>query len=382
MKIKTSGSTRSGKAGKYVNDSEIGSSPSAKTPTLVARLMGLDLLPDAQSPSLSSRLSTPNGQPNPCLHHLSRPWNRIQTESRNSTDSCDIVSSRSLPETPRISLARKSDVDYHHRLSLQINKENVDVREETEMPRFSFSKRKLEEHSSRSPSRYARQIVKQVKESVSRKVGIDITNTVRNREQARERDELVSQYRTKKSPKTSLKVLDETSPGKQSEIPSCSPKLRTTPPSPLAPKDQNSHPVKQPPTSRVSTKPKPQALLQQEFRNQKQIAEWKVANERFNPRLKIPPQTSHIMRSKQEESFVRPQPSTRANDNIKTNIKKTHSLSLSSNVLNLNTNLLAVKADPSAATKIPKKEVYPGFGFYLNFLLSMNFYDYCVSTFL
>ena len=141
-----------------------------------------------------------------------------------------------------MSSARRSDVE--HRQSLQINKENNTVPfEDFESPRFSFSKRKYYENSCRSPSHYARQIVKQVKESVSRKVGLDITNTVKNREHGRE--ESVGQFKFKKTPKTSV---NESSPGKHSNS-SYSPRLSrfidtkhkpsTTPPSPTTPKNQN-----------------------------------------------------------------------------------------------------------------------------------------------
>jgi len=79
-----------------------------------------------------------------------------------------------------MSSSRKTDFD-HHRLSLQINKENNLGGEDFELPRFSFSKRKIDENSCKSPSQYAKQIVKQVKESVvSRKVGQDITNTLKS----------------------------------------------------------------------------------------------------------------------------------------------------------------------------------------------------------
>ncbi|XP_027357291.1 uncharacterized protein LOC113866680 [Abrus precatorius] len=381
IQIKTSGSTRTnGGGGGNLNDisSEISSSPGIKTPTLVARLMGLDLLPNAHSPtssssSSSSCLSTPNPQGNvPHLHHL-RHKQHIQTKPRNSIDSSDIAASRSLPETPRISSARRSDVDYHHRLSLQMNKENMTLGEDLELPRFSFSKRKCDENnSSKSPSHYARQIVKQVKESVSRKVGQDITNTLKTRE------EFVGQLRSKKSPKTSLKAIDETSPGKHSNPSSYSPRLRfidtnkhkpsTTTPSPLNPKDQNmlklpSTPHTQPQLPRVFTKPKPQALLseQQESHNKKSVTKCKkVTNEKFNSRLKRPPQTTDIIRNKQEEPFIiRPtSPTTRVSDIKTTKSKKTHPLS--SNLLNnINTvpNLLPVKIDPSPpATKIPSKQ--------------------------
>ena len=384
IQIKTSGGCTRASA-RNLNDLSSESPGAAKTPTLVARLMGLDLLPGSNSPSSSSSscLSTPNPQGNvPNLHHM-RQRQHIQTKHRNSTDGVDIASTRSLPETPRISSARRSDVDYHHRLSLQINKEN-NMGEDLELlPRFSFSKRKCDENnngSSRSSSHLARQIVKQVKESVvSRKVGQDITNTLKIREQARE--ELVSQFKFKKPPKATLKALDESSPGKHS------PRLRfmdtkhnkpnttaapTTTLSPLPPKEQNT-PLPppsivnvQPQLPRVVTRPKPQALVeQQELQNQKSISVTKckkVNNEKFSSRLKRPPQTTDIIRNKQEEPFiVRPtSPPTRASD-VKnaTKSKKTHPLS--SNLLNnINTvpNLFPIKTDPSPpATKINQKQV-------------------------
>ncbi|XP_028756342.1 uncharacterized protein LOC114715650 [Neltuma alba] len=366
MQIKTSRRAKGGSGSDL--SSEISNSPCTKTPTLVARLMGLDLLPDVQSPpSSSSCISTPNTQGNSRLHRYKQRQN-ILTKPRKSTGS-DIAPSRSLPETPRISSARRSDAD--PRLSLQINKENLGLGEESELPRFSFSKRKFEEQSCRSPSHYARQIVKQVKESVSRRVGLDITNTVKSREQPKE--ELLVQIRVKKSPKASLKVKDESSPGENPCPPSSSPRLRfmeakqkptTKLPSPLNPKDQNSHPVKlpsHPPINiqqqnrRVLTKSKPQAFAAQELQNQKSVPKCnKDANERFSARLKKPRQTSDFNRNKQEELFVRPPgPSpTRASD-TKSKSKRT------SNLLNLTRipNLRPVKTDPSPQeTKIPQKQ--------------------------
>ncbi|OIW20555.1 hypothetical protein TanjilG_14954 [Lupinus angustifolius] len=119
IQIKTSGDTRTTNGGNL----NLSNSPGIKTPTLVARLMGLDLLPHSPSSLSSTSLSTPNPQGNvPSLHHL-RPRQHIKTKPPNSTDS-DIGATRSLPETPRISSSRISDVEYHRRLSLQINKEN------------------------------------------------------------------------------------------------------------------------------------------------------------------------------------------------------------------------------------------------------------------
>lgn len=399
IQIKTSGGTRTG--GGNLNDlsAEITSSPGTKTPTLVARLMGLDLLPGTHSPSFSpssSCLSAPNTQGNaPHLHHHPRHKQHVQTKHRNSIDSSDIAATRSLPETPRISSARRSDVDYHHRFSLQINKENMNLGEDLELPRLSFSKRKCDENNGRSPSNYARQIVKQVKESVGRKVGQDITNTLKTRE------EILGQPKSKKSSKTSsLKAIDETetSPLKaHSNTSSYSPRLRfldkhkPTTPSPLTPKDQNMLKLPPPPPPvntqlpRVLTKPKPQAFSLQEqkdfHQNNTSVPKCKRAtNEKFNSRLKRPPQTSDIIRNKQEESFIiRPTSPTRASDTKTTKSKKTHPLS--SNLLNnINTvpNLLPVKTDPSPpATKIPPKQVthYSIF----NFFQLLNFFPFRTS---
>ncbi|KAK7283680.1 hypothetical protein RIF29_13379 [Crotalaria pallida] len=361
IQIKTNGC---GKLNDLSSEISNNSPSGIKTPTLVARLMGLDLLPHSPSSSSSSNLSTPNPQCNivPNLHHmrLIRQQRHIQTKPRNSTDSSEIGATRSLPETPRISSSRRSDVDYHHRLSLQINKENIG--EDLDLPRLSFCKKRYDENNSRSPSHYARQIVKQVKESVSRKVGQDITNTLKTKEQTKE--EIVSQIRIKKSPKPSLKVLDESNHSS-----SYSPRLRfietnkhkqsTEPSSPLISKDQN---MPQPMLPRVLTKPKPQ---QQEFPNEQELQKQKsvpkckkARNESFNSRLI----KTDIIRNKQEESFIiiRPTSPTRVNDIKTTKSKRTRSLS--SNLLddiNSVSSFLPVKTDPSPpATKIPQKQVY------------------------
>lgn len=76
-------------------------SPSAKSPNLVARLMGLDLLPDNLD--------------------LNRPSRKSVRGHRLMTENCS--GTRSLPESPRVSSARKSDSDVR-RLSLQLNREN------------------------------------------------------------------------------------------------------------------------------------------------------------------------------------------------------------------------------------------------------------------
>ncbi|XP_068651248.1 uncharacterized protein [Aristolochia californica] len=156
----------------------------SKTPNLVARLMGLDLLPE----EISSATSSPSYRRSTRKHR--QPHQSFQYKN-NFTCSRYESGSRSLPDTPRISMTRRSDVD--SRLSLQHNKENTDVPEfnyrrvSREAPsssspfslRRSGSRRdaKLKPYEeSKSPSKYAREIVKQAKENVSRRVGADITN--------------------------------------------------------------------------------------------------------------------------------------------------------------------------------------------------------------
>ncbi|KAG8381408.1 hypothetical protein BUALT_Bualt06G0119000 [Buddleja alternifolia] len=148
-------------------------SPGIKTPNLVARLMGLDLLPETTSPSLTSSKSQ--------LKSHFHQKNQRNFRGNTFFDDDISVGARSLPETPRISSSsRKSDVEYHHRLSLQVNKdEEIGFRKGR---RFRHDNENNRSIGSSSPGHYARQIVKQVKESVSRRVGLsDITN--RNRDE-------------------------------------------------------------------------------------------------------------------------------------------------------------------------------------------------------
>ena len=369
------------------SSSEISSSPGTKTPNLVARLMGLDLLPDqlTYSPShcSSSTLGTPN-LPQKSQYRHYRPQQPPHRSKRSSPRSCtldhDFSGTRSLPETPRISSARRSDVE--HRLSLQINKENAG--EDPVISRLSSLKRrelKVEEEN-RSPGHYARQIVKQVKESVSRKVGLDITNTVINREQTRRRDqelELVSQYKSKKilsKARSTTKMVDASgnSPGKRSvTTTSCSPRLKflepqnkptTAPPC----KDHNkiSHSQTNPSLlsqdTKTSTKPDlPQVLQDQQYQHQQRPFKKcnKMTEEKFGPPpprfVKKPLKTSDIIRTKREEPFIRSKSATETNMPD----KKSNKTPLS-NDLNISTlpTLLPVKKDPTPpATKIPQKQV-------------------------
>ncbi|MED6190162.1 hypothetical protein PIB30_102985 [Stylosanthes scabra] len=371
-------------------------SPGTKTPTLVARLMGLDLLPDnnnSSSSSSSSSLSTPivnkkhgrdsninnnnsEARHNPKARHH---HHHIQiTRHRHSTDSIGTIR-RSLSETPR-----RSDVE-HSRLSLQINKENIGVDDDDtylETPGFSFSKRKFGENnnnsnsSSRSsPSQYAKQIVKQVKESVSRRVGMtDITNTIKNRDQ----ESISPQIRFKKATKTSSNN-ESCSPGKQSprlgrfvdtkHNNKKQPNSITKPspsPSPLNSKDQK--PLSTSPTT--TTTPLPLAKIETQLSSKvddlqskksssvpksKRSRTTTTTTEKLGSGVNraTPPQTSSI-RKKQQESFIACALSpTRP---TKTRNRSTHPLS--SNLLNTAQNLLPFKthSSPLPTKIIPQKQ--------------------------
>ncbi|ESQ54760.1 hypothetical protein EUTSA_v10025080mg [Eutrema salsugineum] len=133
--------------------SDICNSPRTNTPNVVARLMGLDLLPDNLDLSRSSRNSVRG-------HRLSK------------NDSGTI----SLPESPRVSSARKSDSDIR-RLSLQLNREN----KHEEFGRWRLKELKQDEER-RSPRHNGRHLVKQMKQRViTRRLGMDITNLLENR---------------------------------------------------------------------------------------------------------------------------------------------------------------------------------------------------------
>ncbi|GLT84110.1 hypothetical protein SLE2022_023600 [Rubroshorea leprosula] len=327
--IKTSGNTRA-KVEAPNNDlsSEISSSPATKTPTLVARLMGLDLLPDCSH--LRSASSTPKS-----LHHSGQCRKTLPTKHRNSLDG-DIRGTRSLPETPRLSAARRSDVDLYHRLSLQINKENMSPREELVLSRLASLKRKEQktEDENRTPGHYSRQIVKQVKENVSRKVGMDITNTVRNR------GELVTQLKAKKISNASAKVSEQS-------MPSCSLRLRL-----LEPQSKLAVPASLP-QKPPSLEPQPQSIRPSPLKSKLQPVQEeqrpsnkskKSSAERFSARLK---------KLVQEEPFVRP-------STVTTPDKKCKKTPLSNNLLNISVPaLLPVKKDPSSslATKFSQKQV-------------------------
>ncbi|KAK6118048.1 hypothetical protein DH2020_048213 [Rehmannia glutinosa] len=302
-------------------------SPGTKTPTLVARLMGLDLLPECNSPSISS--SSPKPKIKSRLHQ--------RKSSRSFFDDDSSIGARSLPETPRISSARRSDVEYH-RHSLQLNKENIN-----------------EENI--SPGSYARHFVKQVKDNVSRRVGLDITNTNRNREHHRRDENLILLKPTKKNPKILSRFEGEISPDSKK----CSPRF-----------NNKNKPIinsgtKSPRVSLSSENHQPQGIVnplkpkadgdiipilqeqkQQLYDSKKFGSSGKCGSSRLK---KLPHQASdHGIRNKKEEPLL-----------SKANLteKKSKRTPLLSDILNVSgQTLLQVKKDPSPPpTKLPQKQV-------------------------
>ncbi|KAM1070028.1 hypothetical protein ACFX13_001925 [Malus domestica] len=348
--------------------SDISSPGMTKTPSLVARLMGLDLLPDqTNSPSSTSSSSTTTHKK---ISKASKPLKgRARRHVVDTSDMNTADGTRSLPETPRISSARRSDVDLHHRLSLQINKENAGVSEDLDFSKSSYNRRDLKlinfgDHENvKSPSHYARQIVKQVRESMSRRVGLDITNTSRpsvdtdNKKQGR--DELLLQLKSKNIANANASAASKSAFAKErSSTPaSCSPRIRFLESN--GPKDQIQAlpPKPKSPLSSLPLKPKPLQPLKEEQQQQKQKSQTASVQKR-RPKLADDIGYGPRMKNKQkEEAFVSPSTATRA---IKNNhiipgdkkCKKTQLL-LSSNV----PTLLPVKKNPSPpATKIPPKQ--------------------------
>lgn len=301
IQIKTSLVMRS-KAGAPNNET-----PGTRTPTLVARLMGLDLLPESHSPSFQAKSRL--------IHHIqpSKSGHRssLHGDMRSGT--------RSLPETPRPSSARRSDVDHHHRLSLQINKENMSACEELVMSRLSSLKMK------KLKNEY--EIVEQVKERLKRKVGMNITNAVRNRQ--RDREELVSKFKLKRIARALTKVADDSSIVNHSKH-SSSIELRflESKGKPDKNSSTNYHNLQPPKLSfssspdidvqlqsiKVLPKPKLQAVQEEQDEQHKLQQQQpraaskckKGPNQKFISRLKKPQQASEIIRKKKEEPFVRP----------------------------------------------------------------------------
>lgn len=284
-------------------------SPGTKTPNVVARLMGLDLLPENSSPRPS--LSSP--RPSSSSSHAT-PLNPLSKLSSNKHQT-----TRSLPVTPRISTAARpssTDVDYLHRLSLQINKENK--------------------------SEYAKQIAKQVRENISRRVGVDITNTMKKKEERRDQCLVVLK------PKRRSSSPSATSKENEPPLLSCSPRLRLL---------EIKNNLKKPPlsTSTELTKPKSSSpplmmkdlekvqLVKQDDQTLMKVQKYKkLASEKYDLRLK--------KKHQQEEPFVK-----------KCNKKSTP---LSNRLLNVNTTtkFISFKKDmasspSSTPTILPQKQV-------------------------
>ncbi|XP_019709193.1 uncharacterized protein [Elaeis guineensis] len=172
-----------------------------RTPGVVARLMGLDVLPEqASSPTTPCQKSPPLVESQEQSQNKNKK-KRLKGECRRESASprqplqsinCNVpgrdeMGSRSLPDTPRVSSARSWDSD--PRFSLQLNKENTnramqefghlcEVSGDSSLPPSplpSMRKKDLGRHQNenKSPrSNYcAREIVKQVKESISSRRG-------------------------------------------------------------------------------------------------------------------------------------------------------------------------------------------------------------------
>ncbi|KAL6526948.1 hypothetical protein OROGR_016038 [Orobanche gracilis] len=144
----------------------------AKTPNLVARLMGLDLLPECNN---SPSFSCPNSKPG------SKKISHIFNQNRSKT----CFSDDDIAVGARSSSARRSDFEYHsHRLSLQINKENNGEFAISGKMRGRSGKFRQDENTRLSAGHFVKQVVNQVTEKAGRKVGLtDITNNTNYREE-------------------------------------------------------------------------------------------------------------------------------------------------------------------------------------------------------
>lgn len=382
IQIKTSGHTRSSRRTTDLHDisssescvyrssSSSSNSPAGTTPTLVARLMGLDHLPETSSPRPSSSSSVSNlSSSKSQLQHQRQAQNPRKKQKNDDV----MTGSRSLPNTPRTSSARRSDV-VDQRFSLQINKENnnneLATSQEFEFSKFLTTKIAAAADRSKgdenmSPGHYAKQIVKQFKENVSRRVGRDITNTVENNRSEKRRDQHVVLLKSKKPPLSNIGDCHDHDHDPFTAPNSCSPRLKF-----LEIKNKTSHspklstsPFTQTAQSKSPTvatsKPKAQSIPLKE--EQQQIMTQQSWSQKCNKidsgklygaRLKKP-----SVRSKKEESFVRSSSatsSTRANANHLSERKKCKQTPLS----NVSTILNSVKKDPSPpATRLAQQQV-------------------------
>ncbi|KAI3749011.1 hypothetical protein L6452_12518 [Arctium lappa] len=285
-------------------------SPGTKTPNLVARLMGLDLLPENSSPRPS--LSSP--RPSSSSSHAT-PLNPLSKLSSNSNK--HQTATRSLPVTPRMSTA----ADYHHhRLSLEIKKENS--------------------------SEYAKQIAKQVRENISRRVGVDITNTMKNKEERRDQCLVVLKPKRRSS--------SISPPSKENEPLSCSPRLRL-----LEIKNNLKKPISNPPSSSSNMKSSSPPLVMKDVEKVKLHQDDEITTMKVQKYKKLASEKKYDLRLKkkhqQEEPFVKK----------KSCNKK--STPLSNRLLNVNTTtkFISFKKDmasspsstPTTTILLPQKQV-------------------------
>lgn len=374
IQIKTSRDRQSSIA----SSPEIGSSPGTKTPTLVVRLMGLDLLPDSTSSSSPSpSLTLDIGPRSQDPHHQ---W-IAGRKSCSDIDSSD--RKRSLPETPRMSLARRSDVDHCHRPSLQTTKENTS---RTVGEDFDFSlllknqlKCSSEDGNTRSPRHYARQIVNQVKERMSRRVGmIDVTNVIRSRSEQGNTNDQISK---RKKPPSISQVTEVSSP-------MCSPGLRYQ-------VTNNIQNIRSPEVQAGLTEYSGDAM-----RTMPQCcsrAGYKLSCMKLGSvgdgRVRRPPQTrlaaTEFPRSKPGELFVRVSQSSRTNQKNDTLVSKKCKTSAcgigkreGAPTAAAAAAALPVKKDPSPpATKIPHKQVSTHAHALLLFVMATR-YMHCVTSYI
>uniref|UniRef100_A0A453AAW3 DUF4378 domain-containing protein n=1 Tax=Aegilops tauschii subsp. strangulata TaxID=200361 RepID=A0A453AAW3_AEGTS len=160
-----------------------------RTPSLVARLMGIDGLPDdACSPSPGLKKGNNNPRAAAAAAAVKEKKKRVIPESMNRQPlrslSCNVGAgdARSLPDTPRASAssartASAWDVVDRPRLSLQVLKENVLDRaaQYMSMPTSPTSAKKKKDrrdgdavgHRRRDAKEHAREIVRQAKETVT-----------------------------------------------------------------------------------------------------------------------------------------------------------------------------------------------------------------------
>ncbi|KAK6117561.1 hypothetical protein DH2020_048689 [Rehmannia glutinosa] len=307
-----------------------------KTPNLVARLMGLDLLPECNSPSFSSSIKPPT-KSHFNQNHPKKDTNILHTPTRSKK----CFSDDDITIGARSSSARRSDFEYH-RLSLQINKENTN--EEFAISAKMRGKRaKSRQDENRSPAgHFAKQIVSQIKESVSKRVALmDTTNT-----NYRDKEEIIRRDQNLVPTKRNLKILPKmdgeiSTDEKQSITPSCSPKIRF-----------------------LDTKKNKTAssdINYQVLKDSKKVGGGNGNISSGVKKLQLGPQSSgNSIRNQKDEPFVRSAPTSyKANLTEKKKTKK--SPLLSSEILNISgPTLLPVKKDPSPpATKLPQKQSQP-----------------------